>query len=178
MTAACLHHRLTGDDRLLDAARRAADFLVDLLKRNPDAVARGARLQAFAYASAVEGEGAYLFADPERAEGFPLASVRYDDPELAEAFEAAVRTLLSAWDRGSFLPRLEMAEGAREDPPCAWCQVSEACARGDSGARMRLRRWSVSADAASGPAAPALAAARAVFQLSGGEDGAGEEEAS
>ena len=42
MTAACLHHRLTGDDRLLDAARRAADFLVDLLKRNPDAVARGA----------------------------------------------------------------------------------------------------------------------------------------
>lgn len=34
MTAACVHHRLTGRDELLDVARKAADFL-DATSRNP-----------------------------------------------------------------------------------------------------------------------------------------------
>lgn len=42
MTAACLHHRLTGKDDLLRVAARAADFLYDFYTRNPSKLARNA----------------------------------------------------------------------------------------------------------------------------------------
>jgi hypothetical protein len=144
-----------------------------------EAVASGKRLQTTAYACAVEGEGRYLFADPERSGEQPVASVMHDTPDVIEAFDAAVRTLLATWDRGSFLPRLELPEGVAGDPPCGHCQVSEACVPGDSGARMRLRRWAALGEPAQGAGAAALRSARAVFQLparksdpgpAGGED--------
>lgn len=40
LTAACLHHRITGDDRFLAVARRAADFLVDVFRRPTSELAR------------------------------------------------------------------------------------------------------------------------------------------
>ena len=128
-------------------------------------VARGRSLQALAYACAASGQGRYLYANPERSRGNPVCSVSHDDAELLGLFDEAVRTLLAAWDRGSFLPRLERPEGSEGKPPCDFCQVTEACARGDSGARRRLARWATAEPERSGPGAAALAAARAVFRL-------------
>ncbi len=42
MTAACVHHRATGKESLLDAARKAGDFLVEFYKRAPEELARNA----------------------------------------------------------------------------------------------------------------------------------------
>ena len=40
MTLACTRHRLTGDARLLDVARKAAEYLIDVAERDPEALAR------------------------------------------------------------------------------------------------------------------------------------------
>lgn len=40
MTAACVHHQVTGDTRLLDVARRAADFLETTVRAGPPEAAR------------------------------------------------------------------------------------------------------------------------------------------
>ena len=42
MTAACLHHAVTGRTTLLAVAERAAGFLINLIADNPDLVARSA----------------------------------------------------------------------------------------------------------------------------------------
>lgn len=101
------------------------------------AIARGQALQAAAYARAGE-EGRYAFIDPARSRGFPLSTVRADDSEVRQAFDAAVRTLLAVWDEGAFFPRLVLPEGVSARLPCHTCEVREACAHGDSGARRRL----------------------------------------
>jgi len=54
-------------------------------------------------------------------------------------FESSVATLVAAWDHGAFFPRLVNAERDKEPERCSFCSVSEACVRGDSGARGRLR---------------------------------------
>jgi len=130
-----------------------------------EAVARGRKLQAVAYARAVSGEGRYLFADPTRSEGQPSAAVRHDEADFASSFDASVRTLLAVWDRGSFLPRLEQPDGTEQGSPCSYCEVSEACVRGDTGARLRLRRWAAEEGDSAGAADPALDAAHRVFLL-------------
>ncbi len=147
--------------RPISRKKRETSRRKDLL----DAVARGRKLQAVAYARAVSGEGRYLFADPTRSEGQPSVAVRHDEADFAASFEASLRTLLAAWDRGSFLPRLELPDGTDRDGPCRHCQLSEACVRGDTGARLRLRRWAADAADPAGAAALALEAARRVFQL-------------
>lgn len=108
-------------------------------------VAAGARLQAIAYALAAgqaSGEaaiGRYVFARAADAEAsaFDAAS---DAPQLVAAFEGAVSTVLDAFDQGAFAPRLVDAKGD-EPRACTYCAVSEACLRGDSGARHRFSSW-------------------------------------
>lgn len=109
----------------------------------------GRRLQAVAYALAAGGRqpwrpdalGRYLFlrrdVEPEHREAAAWSSA----VPFAEAFEAAVRTALAAWDAGAFFPRLVEPDRDEEPVLCRYCEVREACLRGDSGARRRLAAW-------------------------------------
>jgi len=110
-------------------------------------VTKGADLQSVAYALAGaalggrEAEGRLLHLRPDLETEVRVFFARSDDAEFGQAFAAAVAHILAAWDRGSFFPRL--VEGARRDEParCGYCEVKEACLRGDSGARSRLVGW-------------------------------------
>jgi hypothetical protein len=112
-------------------------------------VEAGRRLQAVAYALAAgarepwrpDALGRYLFlrqgVAPEHREAAAWSSA----VPFAEAFEAAVRTALAAWDAGAFFPRLVVPDKDEEPALCRFCEVREACLRGDSGARRRLAAW-------------------------------------
>jgi hypothetical protein len=112
-------------------------------------VAAGRRLQAVAYALAAgarapwqpDAVGRYLFlrqgVEPEHRELAAWSS----GVDFVEAFEAAVRTALAAWDGGAFFPRLVEPDKDEEPALCGYCEVREACLRGDSGARRRLAAW-------------------------------------
>jgi RecB family exonuclease len=111
------------------------------------AIASGAWLQAAAYAVAA-GEsgdsGRYLFLTPALAEDPELREVvvQATDQELVSAFQSAAATLLGVWQRGHFFPRLMEVDRSDSEPfHCSYCSVAEACLRGDSGARARLRQW-------------------------------------
>lgn len=114
-----------------------------------EAVRTGSRLQATAYRLAVghaggEGaaEGRYLFLDPEiDAPEAAEFAVDHAAGDHADAFRTAVGTVLSAWDAGAFFPRVVDPAGEQEPARCGYCEVAEACLRGDSGARLRLARW-------------------------------------
>jgi hypothetical protein len=60
---------------------------------------------------------------------------------VAEAFHAAARTALGAWEHGAFFPRFLLQDRTREHPHCERCEVRDACLRGDSGARLRFEAW-------------------------------------
>jgi hypothetical protein len=108
-------------------------------------VARGYHLQAVAYALAAESagdaEGRYVYLDSDPAPTRVLAC-RADDADFAREFAGAVGAVVEAIDRGSFFPRLVEAKSDEEPRRCQYCEVKEACLRGDSGARTRLAEWS------------------------------------
>jgi hypothetical protein len=116
-------------------------------KRREQIVAKvgtGQWLQAAAYAwarrpSAVVGR--YVFAKPDLGGPEAQATLSRGDRQLRGQFESAVRTVLRAWDAGSFVPRLLDPSRRKESDLCGSCHVSMACLRGDSGARRRLTRW-------------------------------------
>lgn len=131
--------------RPISTARREATRREHFLRQ----VEAGRRLQAVAYALAAAGRlpwqpdavGRYLFLRPRvEPEHRELAAWSSAVP-FAEAFEAAVRTGLAAWDRGAFFPRLVEPDRDEEPALCRYCEVREACLRGDSGARRRLAAW-------------------------------------
>ncbi len=152
----------TGRRGLSRAARadtRRSHFLAE--------VRSGRRLQAVAYAlgGGEPARGRYLFLHPDLGDepGRRQPSVESGDGDFAEAFAAAVRATLSAWDRGALFPRLVEPDQDREPRRCEYCEVAEACLRGDSGARARLRDWAEGA--AAGESDGAFAAAAAVWEL-------------
>lgn len=104
------------------------------------AVARGERLQAVAYALALEarGGGGYLFLKPELAPEHRHTTVEAGAGSLRQPFEHATGGVLEVWDQGAFFPRLVDPDTLEEPGRCQWCTVAEACLRGDSGARRRL----------------------------------------
>ncbi len=125
-----------------DEAKRERDLL--------RAVGRGTHLQAAAYAVAAAGAngggrgvGRYVFLS-ERTKGDRRFPVDSDPAETTESFRGAVGAALDVFDRGAFFPRLSTPEGDTPDR-CEWCEVAEACLRGDSGARRRLQRWAETA---------------------------------
>ena len=63
------------------------------------------------------------------------------DAELERAFSAATAAVLGAWEAGTFFPRVVDLAGRAEPGRCKFCDVAEACLRGDSGARGRLFEW-------------------------------------
>lgn len=101
-------------------------------------VSEGKRLQVVLYARAA-GRGRYLFLHPEAAECAREFPVDRDDQTFTAAFDEAVATTRAAWEQGVFPPRLEEAGEGREPRDCEYCDVREACLRGDSGARARVR---------------------------------------
>jgi hypothetical protein len=125
------------------------------------ATARAEHLQAAAYARlGHEAVGRYVFLRPEGEPPARVIEVRGDDATIAETFDRAIAQLWWGWDEGVFLPRFVEPDGTREPSLCRSCEVSEACLRGESTARLRFLRW-LDGDADEG--------ARALFLL-GRED--------
>ena len=135
-----------------------------------EAVARGERLQATAYARATGGGGRYLFLrKPEEAFDREVREVQVAaaDGELNEAFAAAVGRLLRLWDAGGFVPRLLDRSLRKAGPACASCDLRAACLHGDSFSRRRLAAW---LDTPADEARPeAEEAAKAVLRPAGGD---------
>lgn len=118
-------------------------------RRRADLIAKigsGAMLQAVAYRrSAGPGAlGRYFYLKPEiEVREFAVE----EDPEIDAAFNRAVSAGLAAHAAGSFFPRLVDPAGQKEPRRCEYCEVAEACLRGDSGARRRLFEWSARGEA-------------------------------
>ncbi len=110
----------------------------------------GKLLQGVAYAVGSDGVGRYLFLSPALEQHERELQISAGDTELVEAFEHAALGIIDGWDQGAFVPRLSEPRRDYEPRACRYCEVSEACVRGDSTARARLVRW---ADGASGAAA-------------------------
>jgi hypothetical protein len=106
-------------------------------------VSSGRLLQAAAYAlgerDAVAGR--YVFAKEGVPDEAAVVSVAREDAALAACFGAAARALVSAWEAGAFAPRLIGAPSGDDGPVCRRCELVDACLRGDSGSRRRLRTW-------------------------------------
>jgi hypothetical protein len=103
------------------------------------AVRRGERLQVAAYAGSTEGAvGRYLFVDPGLSDEHAVARLDSSDPAVTRALPRVLRGLLEAWEGGVFVPRLEDPRGD-EPRSCQRCPVAQACCRGDSTQRARLR---------------------------------------
>jgi superfamily I DNA/RNA helicase/RecB family exonuclease len=102
-------------------------------------VRAGTHLQGVAYHLSGDAVGRYLFLRPDvKARVFAAGP---EDRTLDEAFAAAVRAVLAAWDAGAFFPRVVDPTGRKEPGRCKTCEVAEACLRHDSGARLRLFEW-------------------------------------
>lgn len=127
-------------------------------------VREGRLLQATAYALAggKDAEGRYLYLGDVPDERVRELATRAE-PAFAEGFRAATDTLLEAWDRGAFAPRLRRADRDEEPGTCRYCEVKEACHRGDSGARLRIGRWAEQAQP--GALGPAERACLALWRL-------------
>lgn len=107
------------------------------------AIRTGAALQAAAYARAAGegGLGRYLYLDPELPDSIRDLPVKGGDVAAMDGFDAAVRTLLGAWDSGVFLPRLTDPTGRETGAACRFCEMRLACEQYDSGMRRRLLAW-------------------------------------
>lgn len=123
--------------RPLSEKKRPETRRADLIAK----IGSGAMLQAVAYRrSAGAGAlGRYYYLKPE-AEVREFAVEK--DPEIDAAFDRAVSAGLAVHAAGSFFPRLVDPAGQKEPRRCDYCEVAEACLRGDSGARRRLFEWS------------------------------------
>jgi PD-(D/E)XK nuclease superfamily len=126
--------------------RFIADNKQEAIRRRKlvEAVLRGERLQAMAYALAAGGRGRYVFLhrpEEELDRAVRDVEISNDDREVADAFAAAVAALLRAWDEGTFVPRLLDRTLRKAGPACARCDLRAACLQGDSLARRRLARW-------------------------------------
>ena len=120
------------------------------VKKLRQSMLTGRALQAMAYAMAAgepKDRGRYLFLKPEIAESKGSdVELSAEDPEVTAAFRQTVNATLAVWQRGTFFPRLSVPTENAEPDACRYCDVAEACLRGDSGSRGRLRAWSDSQD--------------------------------
>ena len=140
---------------------------------------RGEALQGAAYPLGAGGraaDGRYVYLRPDLEDETRVLEVSSEDPEVPSAFRSAVRAVLSTWDSGGLFPRLEQADTNREPRRCSFCEVRDACVRGDSGARRRLARWAAGRGEGRGALSGPEAALRVLWSLGiGGAEG-GEEE--
>jgi RecB family exonuclease len=131
---------------------------------------RGKLLQAAIYAAGAArctsagAVGQYLNLAPGTADEARIAEVDSENHDLSEVFENTAATVLDALDCGSFVPRLIEPHGGAEPRRCQFCDVKEACRRGDSGARRALEDWA-EASASTGDESAALRAALRLWNL-------------
>jgi hypothetical protein len=132
-------------------------------------VAHGRLLQSVAYALAGRSAGSagatgeYLHLDPDAPEEARVFASPAADAEFEREFRDAIGAVLDVSDGGSFFPRLLEPNSDAEPRRCQYCEVKEACLRGDSGARARLQAWT--AAAAERPAEELSDAERALLRL-------------
>ena len=110
------------------------------------ALREGKMLQAPIYSQAIpnlQTRGRYLFLDPEYDDQDHSREliVESEDSEVVETSTTTALTALDGWTRGTFFPRLVLPDEDKEPQACGFCSVAQACLRGDSGARARLREW-------------------------------------
>ncbi len=138
-------------------------------RRLLNAVREGEWLQAAAYALAArtgDDRGRYLFLNPLfDDDAGRVFSVSAGQERLIDHFARAVSALVSVWDAGALFPRLLNWRGDKEPAFCSFCDVSDACIRGDSGARRRLRAWVQDQAAPESDTSPEGAAAVAAWYL-------------
>ncbi len=149
--------------RPISEAAREATRRQKLLK----AVRKASHLQALAYRLGPGGdtEGRYLFLRPGLEQEHAVVSAGADAGDLESAFHETTRAIFAGLDRGAFFPRLLEADRDVEPRTCEYCEVAEACLRGDSSASQRLRLWAERRAAAPGDAGEDEAAALRVFNL-------------
>lgn len=102
------------------------------------AVRRGEQLQAAVYAAASQGVGRLLFLRPEQDPEL-VRQVTVEADEVHAALQSVIEVLARMWAGGVVFPRLESARDGKEPRLCQRCAVQQACWRGDSGMRRRLR---------------------------------------
>ncbi|MBL8862780.1 MAG: PD-(D/E)XK nuclease family protein [Planctomycetes bacterium] len=134
--------RADGRLRLVDwkSGRVFGDFAkpATRAKHAREGLRSGDHLQAFVYALAA-GEGRYVALHPDfGSDDRRVFALTTDTEGLGADFEQALEQLLATWDAGAFFPRLEEHGGTRENVACAHCELTAACVRGDSGARLRF----------------------------------------
>lgn len=128
-------------------------------------VQAGSHLQGVAYHLAGDGAlGRYLYLREGLIDDARVFEVGPHDRDLIDAFGAAVRAVLAAWDAGTFFPRVVDPAGRNEPGRCRRCEVAEACVRGDSGSRLRLFEWADGLRGVENPS-PAAAALSGVWRL-------------
>ena len=139
------------------------------LKKLHENVADGRLLQSVAYAlagRAAGNEGAtgeYLYLDPDALADARVFASPAADVDFEREFREVIGAVLEVSNRGSFFPRLLEPGSDAEPRRCQYCDVKEACLRGDSGARARLREWT--AGAAERPSEELSHAERALLRL-------------
>ena len=127
----------------------------------------GRWLQIAAYAAFEAGgkrsAGRLVFGGPDAEDDQARVRLEVGDAAARAAFDSAVASLLEALVAGALPPRLLTPSLTEEAKVCGYCELAEACVRGDSGARRRFGAW-IGAEGGS----DAERAARAVFDLGGG----------
>ncbi len=106
-----------------------------------NAVLQGRFLQIVAYCltgDSLPATGRLLFLGDKAEDEHRSIQVTADEPELIEAYRQSVAAAADALRVGALFPRLTRPDGRKESDACSRCGVSEACVRGDSGARQDL----------------------------------------
>ncbi|MBW2281742.1 MAG: PD-(D/E)XK nuclease family protein [Deltaproteobacteria bacterium] len=132
------------------------------------AIASGQKLQGAVYqlGGGPDATGRYVFVGAETADECAEFSIQPGDAELIATARRVLDGLFDGWDAGVFFPRL-LGDNDAEPQRCGYCELSQACLRGDSGARARLRAW-VGAGTARLPAEQQLLE---LWRLAGGTGG-------
>ncbi|MCA9664002.1 MAG: PD-(D/E)XK nuclease family protein, partial [Myxococcales bacterium] len=130
------------------------------------AVAGGRALQAAAYAASTSGDGVgrYLYVRPDLDARISELDLPADDEITRDLFPMVAAELLAGFEEGAFFPRLEDERG-EEPRSCSYCQVADACLRGDSSARRRLAEIVARAGDAGLAAPPLERRLRALWRL-------------
>jgi hypothetical protein len=84
----------------------------------------------------------YLAPEPEPADpDARVVEADSADADLGEAFDEAVRIIVAALESGAFFPRLESDKASEQPSWCRYCEVGQACIRGDTAQRRHLTEW-------------------------------------
>ncbi len=154
-------------------AKRAVTRRGHLLKQ----IGSGLGLQLAAYASLTppdwgcEVQGRLVYTSPGLGDEQARVVLCGSEVDWQEPFELAVRTLVEAIETGALPPRLLDGTRKKEPHACTYCELSEACVRGDSSARRRFEHWWTGEGMVAGEPEP-VAAARRVLDLHASRRGA------